>query len=297
MTRTTTPSRIVAALLTACGLLALPSCDDKQGTGATHQITGKLASSSGKPLSNVKVAVFGYPHGSHESFSKVLDVPGPADKYSVDVPEGTYDAPRASISVNYNGKSFMLPLAAADNTRDWGDQKESKSGLTRDFVWRISGQRPTGLGESKESAGFWGAAVNLDKGADIGDFGTIDVTLTPDGPLVDGSQGKVVTYKRAVPWQKHEDHLLTDIPIGRYVATAKFTGGGAADNKPKPLRLVVTSGNPKNLDELSPQTTAASVVIEFEQMDLKAGAGPGQEPKFYVPTLLVFPEKEKKGGF
>ena len=286
---------LLVVLLGLCTSVALLSCDDKQGSGATHQITGKLVDAAGKPLSNVKVAVFGYPHGRHESFTNTFDFPGPADKYSVDVPEGTYDAPRGNISVNYNGRTFVLPLAAADNTLDWGDQKESKSGLTRDFVWRISGQRPTKLGESKEAAGFWGASINLDKGAEIGDFGTIEVTLTPDGPLIDGSQGKVVTFRRAVPWQKHEDHLLADIPIGRYVATAKFvSGGGGGSEKPKALRVVVTSGNPRNLEELSPQTTQASVVIEFEQMDPKPGIEPGREPKFYVPTLLVFPEKEQK---
>src|SRR5215211_7392318 len=102
MTPMTRPT--LAALL---ALLALCACDDKKGTGATHQITGKLADSAGKPLSNVRIAVFGYPHGGHESFDKTFDYPGPADKYSIDVPEGTYDAPRGNISVNYNGKSFL----------------------------------------------------------------------------------------------------------------------------------------------------------------------------------------------
>jgi hypothetical protein len=274
-------------------LLALGSCDEKKGPAATHQISGKLADESGKPLRDVKVSVFGYPRGNLDTFSKVLDVPGPADRYSVDVPEGTYEAPRANIAVTYNGRKYVLPMASADNTRDWGEQKDSKSNLTRDFIWRISGQRPTGMGESKEAAGFWGAAINLDKGADVGDFGTIEVTLTPDGPLIDGSPGKVLTYKRVIPWQKHEDHLVSDVPIGRYTATAKISSSGS--DKARPLRLVVTSGNPNKVDESSIEKTAASVVVEFEQAEAKDGALPGREPKFYIPSLLVFPDKAKGG--
>src|SRR5688572_20495967 len=182
--------RVIGISLGIAAGLAQLSCDEKSGPAVTHQITGKLADQAGKPLSNVSVSVFGYPRGSQETFSKVADLPGPAERYSVDVPEGTYEAPRANVSTTYNGRRYVLPLASADNTRDWGEQKESKSGLTRDFVWRISGPRPTGMGEDKAAAGFWGASINLDKGADVGDFGTVEVTLTPDGPLIDGSPGR-----------------------------------------------------------------------------------------------------------
>ena len=289
-------SRAIGFGLTAVLLAALSSCDDRKSTGATHQITGKLSDEAGKPLSNVKVSVFGYPKGNQETFAQVLEVAGPADRYSVDVPEGTYEAPRANVSVTYHGRKYVLPLAAADGTRDWGEQKESKTGLVRDFVWRVSGTRPTVLGESKEAAGFWGAAINLDKGADVGDFGTIEVTLTPDGPLIDGSAGKVLTFKRVIPWQKHEDHLLTDVPIGRYVASAKIFASGS--DKAKALRLVVTGGNPTKVDESSSGSTAEKVVVEFEQAEAKPGVGaggaPGQEPKLYVPSLLVFPEKDRR---
>ena len=277
-------------------LAGLCACDEQKGPAATHQITGRLSDQSGKPLSNVKVSVFGYPRGNQETFSHVAEVPGPADRYSIDVPEGTYDAPRASIDVTYNGRKYMLPLASSDNTRDWGEQKDSTGGLTRDFVWRISGPRPSGMGDAKEVATFWGASINLDKGADIGDFGTIEVTLTPDGPLIDGSAGKVLTFKRVIPWQKHEDHLLTDVPIGRYTATAKIFASGS--DKARPLRLVAASGNPAKVDESSSGgATASNVVVEFEQADAKPGATPGQEPKFYMPSLLVFPEKEKRATF
>ena len=286
-------NRSSLALTSLLALLALGACDEKKGPAATHQISGKLADESGKPLSSVKVSVFGYPRGNLDTFSKVLDVPGPADRYSIDVLEGTYEAPRANIAVHYNTRQYVLPLASADNTKDWGEQKDSKNNLTRDFIWRISGPRPTAMGESKDSAGFWGAAINLDKGADVGDFGTIEVTLTPDGPLIDGSPGKPVTYKRVIPWAKHEDHLLTDVPIGRYTATARISSSGS--EKAKPLRLVVTSGNPNKVDESSTEKTAASVVVEFEQAESKDPALPGREPKFYIPSLLVFPDKAKGG--
>jgi hypothetical protein len=296
MTRPRPIATILATLLTLTASLALCSCDDKSGTGATHQITGKLADSAGRPLSNIKISVFGYPHGTHESFSKVFEISGPADHYSIDVPEGVYDAPQGNITVNYNGHNYVLPLAAADGSREWSQQKESRTGLTRDFVWRISGTRPTSLGESKEMSGFWGASVNMDKGADFGDFGTVEVTLTPDGPLIDGSPGKVLTLERAIPWQKPEDHLLGDIPIGRYVASARITTAG---ERSKPLRLILTSGNPNRLaeEQFSALATAPKVVIDFEQMQPKPGAAPGQEPRFYVPNLMLFPDREKKGGF
>src|SRR6185503_6944268 len=56
---------------------------------------------------------------------------------------------------------------------------------------------------------------------------TIQFTLTPDGPLVDGSAGKVLTFEYQLV--KPEDEMrgnaarFIDVPLGAYTLTATLT--------------------------------------------------------------------------
>jgi hypothetical protein len=265
-------------------VLVLAGCDRNGGSAAAPpgakpgHLTGKLADTHGKPLSGVTISVFGFsPNG--EMIKRDVHIKGPATEYDIPLPEGKYDTPTARIGVEYNDRWYDLPLAAADGTREWPQQGEARVGMVRDFVWKISGRSPSG--ESEDPTGYWGGTLQFDKGADLGDTATLEITLQPDGPLIDGSEGKPLTFTRKLPWKRREDHYLLDVPIGKYTATGKTLFG----TNPKPLRLVSYTIDPTDLEQSTnvPKPTPR-VTVEFECIEIKTG-----QWKLLIPNLVAFP--------
>jgi hypothetical protein len=262
--------------------LALSACDRNSGSGGppppgakAGHLTGKLSDSQGKPLSNVTVSIFGF-SDKGEAVSRELKVAGPAGEYDLELPNGKYNTPVARIAVDYNGRHYDLPLAAADGTKEWLEQKQASTGMVRDFVWKISGPIPGG--DPQSAGGYWGGTIYFDTAPDLGDTATIELALKPDGPLIDGSPGQPLIFTKRIPWKKHEDHLLFDIPLGKYSVTAKSLYG----TRPKPLRLVTYTVNPVN-PEASPDRTVTKATVEFEFQQTKPG-----EYKLLVPNLVAF---------
>src|SRR5258706_1897645 len=262
--------------------LAMCGCDRNSGSGGPPppgakpgHLTGKLSDARGGPLSNVTVSVFGF-SDKGEPVTREVKLKGSASEYDIPLPDGKSNAPIARIGVDYNGRWYDLPLAAVDGTREWAEQKEPARGMVRDFTWRISGRAPSG--EADSPLGYWGGTIQFDKAGDLGDGATIEITLKPDGPLIDGSAGQTLTFTRKLPWKKFEDHYLLDIPLGKYTASAKKLFG----TNPKPLRLVAYTIDPENTKE-APRP-ATSVTVEFECQEVKPG-----EYKLLLPNLVAFP--------
>ena len=264
--------------------LALAGCDRHAGSGAAPpgakpgHLTGKLADAQGKPLSGVTISVFGF-SDKGEMIKREVHIKGPASEYDIPLPDGKYDTPVARIGVEYNDQWYDLPLAAADNSREWSEQGQAQRGMVRDFVWKISGRSP--FGESEDPTGYWGGTIQFDKGADIGEGSTIQITLQPDGPLIDGSAGKTITFTRKLPWKRREDHYLLDVPIGKYIATGKTLFG----TNPKPLRLVSYTIDPTDVEASTntPKPTPR-VTVEFECTEVKTN-----QWKLLIPNLVAFP--------
>jgi hypothetical protein len=262
--------------------LALGGCDRSAKSGAPQpgakagHLLGKLSDEHGKPLSNVTISIFGF-SDKNEPVKREVTLAGPVSEYDIALPDGKYDTPTARIGVDYNDNWYDLPLAAADGTREWSEQGEARRGMVRDFVWKISGASP--LGEAENPSGYWGGTIQFDKGGDLGDGATLEITLQPDGPLIDGSEGKALTFTRKLPWKRREDHYLLDIPIGKYIATGRKLFGSS----PKPLRLVTYTIDPADFDQ-APTKPMPRVTVEFECLQSKSG-----EYKLLVPNLVAFP--------
>lgn len=270
----------IGLLLALTALVA--GCDRRSGSGAPPppgakpgHLTGKLSDSRGRPLSNVTVSVFGF-SDKNEPISREAKVTGPAGEYDIPLPDGKYDTPVARVGVEYNDRWYELPLAAADGTREWAEQKDPHNGIVRDFVWKIAGSTPGG--DAQAPSGYWGGTVLFDKAGDLGDGATIEITLTPDGPLIDGSTGQPISFTRKLPWRRKDDHFLFDIPIGKYKVTARKMFG----TNPKPLKLVAYSIDPSASDQ-TPPTATPSATVEFESREVKP-----REYRLVVPNLIVF---------
>ncbi|WP_182906088.1 carboxypeptidase-like regulatory domain-containing protein [Microbispora sp. H13382] len=122
----------------------------------------------------------------------------------------------ATMTRRYNGREYTLSLAPDDDAPFAGP-----SGAIRNFTWKLSGEKPDGLG-------FYGGKVlfrvDLNDQLDAGTFledEKVRLTLVPDGPLIDGSEGSRIVRTAT---RNGDGSGLEDVPIGRYRITADYEG-------------------------------------------------------------------------
>jgi len=155
-------------------------------------------------------------------------------RIALDPPQSSWHM-NASYGTTWNGVDYVFDLDPVDDSPFVGTD-----GGVRDFVWRLTGPTP----DADISYGGTVYAYMDFSGSIPIDPQYVHLTLTPDGPLVDGSTGTVVTGT---------GDRLDDVAVGRYVVTAAYQEPGtpAAD-------LLVRV---RNRGEFAPNVTA-----QFEQV-------------------------------
>lgn len=191
-------------LLLAAALLA----------GGTHAASGKptpwimqglVRNAAGQPLAGVRVGA----DNQYFDGSEMWTVTDEKGRYRLDL-KGTMGSWQAVARVKrtYHGRAIDMTLEP-DNDAPFG----GKDGAVRNFTWRISGQTPDG--------GLYGASFYAQNGfeseGELVEYGDLEVTLTPEGPLLDGSRGKTIKVKYTAP--------LRDVPLGQYRVTARSLSG------------------------------------------------------------------------
>lgn len=203
------------------------------GSGAAHAATGSVqgqaVDTSGKPLSGVQVWI--KPVVTTGVAEAITDGQG---RYRVPgLPPVGY-RPYAWLQVPYRGKTFCYRLASAA-VGDYNPFTPTGS-MTRNFRWQLSGQIPDQ--EAYSDLGYFGGSLPLMAAFGQERWATqddeIELTLTPTGPLIDGSAGTVL--KRTAPARG----MALDVPIGTYRVQATFVG---ANGKREPLRVSATDGD------------------------------------------------------
>jgi hypothetical protein len=229
-------------------------------------IAGRVLDTQGRPLAGASVYVYGvtYTQGQKVNFETQAGKDG---TFSIRVPDGRYRAKATTIQ-KYGDKTFgfvLYPLSGNPNT-----EVDSTDGGTLDFQWKLSGLSAYSAAPGSRYSDFYGAGIYFSYcglpaqaycgsqyttiPADVVPGGSkITVTLTPKGPLIDGSSGKAITrtvtagpIRSDYPppqgggrlvlgndWQYHSTDLL-DIPLGRYTMTVIAT---LPDGSRKPLKL------------------------------------------------------------
>lgn len=197
------PLATLAALaFSACG--GHPADPPEAETGYA---TGRVFDTRGEPIAGAKIlldnTVF---YASHINGSTGQD-----GSYRLKVQPGTWKA-YASISRQYNGRTYALELHP--DTTDSFDH----TGAVRNFTWKLEGRTPD------NDWGYYGGLVKVftDYGfhADLAD---IELTLTPTGPLIDGSRGSPLVLRQGDRYWTQPGYL-EDIPIGRYAVSAVLKG-------------------------------------------------------------------------
>jgi hypothetical protein len=195
--------------------------------------------------------------------------PGENGVYSSDVPEGTYKI-WATADIEYNGRSFVLPLAPEDG-KDQHAAHNSAKGIVKNFKLRLTGLKP---GAKRGQYGsYWGQGILLfdaDQGFDPANKlatkhpgSRVVVRLEPKGALIGGATTEPITLETPSDGLHINDprckHL--DVPLGDYTATAKLV---TKDGKELPLKISV---GPRPQVRKPAIDAAASVPIEFFQSE------------------------------
>ncbi|MFB9990929.1 carboxypeptidase-like regulatory domain-containing protein [Deinococcus oregonensis] len=177
-------------------------------------MSGVVRNSAGQPLAGATV------FAGHTVLFNVnaLTTSGADGSYSVSVaqPAGSWYA-GAQIKRRYNGADYTFDLQP-----DKTDPFPGTQGAIRDFSWKLTGTRPDG--------GKYGATLTVY--ADFFDPELLDwipdmeVTLIPDGPLIDGSVGQTIR-RRLIQTPDGQEGLM-DIPLGTYVIRARYAPAGGA---------------------------------------------------------------------
>jgi len=157
----------------------------------------------GKPLENFDVTVR---RGAISTFglysSETLHARN--GRYEIELPKGTFMV-LGYATVQNEGQSYRVDLHPLDG-QEWNTTYPSDRGIVRDFVLLGSGLR---AGQQQNE---WGTS-NLGGVITVEDYtfslppGTVaEVTLTPIGPLLDGTPGRVITRSGTIVF------TITDIP-------------------------------------------------------------------------------------
>lgn len=207
-------------LLAGLLLAGLSACDGHAGSTAVAPekgfATGRAVDTQGKPIAGAKVLL----DNSIFYASYIDGSTGDDGRYRIRVHPGAWKA-QASFRTSYNGKTYVLDLAP-DNS-DSFDQ----DGAVRNFSWKLEGRTPG------NDYGYYGGFIQLTSA--IGfyeDMEAIELTLVPQGPLIDGSQGKTLRLRLGDHYWV-DRYQVEDVPIGRYLVTATLHG----DDGPRPLKI------------------------------------------------------------
>jgi hypothetical protein len=165
-------------------------------------------------------------------------------RIALDPPESSWHM-NGTYSTSWHGTDYTFELDPVDDSNFVG-----AAGGVRDFVWRLSG-------ELAEGGAYYGGSVDayMDFSGGIPiDPQYVHLTLTPDGPLVDGSTGSVIT---AVGDSVH------DVPVGRYVVSATYEEPGAA-SVDLLVRVRNTGDYADNVEAQFEQVSATGQGLELE---------------------------------
>lgn len=213
-------SLILSAFLAACGSTVggtpAPTTPnpggDKPNPGINPQpsaglATGIVLDGSGNPISGARITI----DNTVLANSAVTGRTGNDGRYSLQIPQEWSWRAYAQIEKSHNGRTFKLDLHP-DNP----DSFAGATGAVRNFELRTSGSKPAPM------VGTYGGRVYVFRNPDNGfDEHDVELTLTPVGKLIDGSDGQTITTRPI-------ENQVADVPIGRYSISAKLTTTGQA---------------------------------------------------------------------
>jgi hypothetical protein len=188
-------------------------------------IKGVVRDEQGDPVRNARIRIAGYtgkPNGLSSADYIKDQLTNASGAYRFDVPAGLYGV-SGEADVAYDNKTYKsLYLHPADGNCE---KQMSSGGIVKDFVFRLTGlQKCLTNPDPKNAGSYSGASILLSHQSpkSLPADAKLTLTLTPTGPLADGSAGKPVTFTRTAAnlvnfaGPLETTNILHDIPLGRY---------------------------------------------------------------------------------
>jgi hypothetical protein len=233
----TPPARNVELKLEILGAASSENTDPNQNTDAVssatglepYTVSGIVLDTKGQPLEGAiirlrqdfisgRTEVTSGPDGRYKASSSVQNA---SASYKID----------AFIEVPYDGQAICQRLGMP-NPNDYNSFTLDQ-GAERNFQWQLSGQ----IGSYET---FLGATLSIWSASEFADTSkAIELTLTPTGPMLDGSEGSVIVQE--VPPGNMEDASLYDIPVGPYTLRATLIGH---DGSRSPINITADTYDP-----------------------------------------------------
>lgn len=208
-----------------------------QGTGGKGVVTGKITDINGNPLAGVRVVI------EHTTWYNTYvitatDANGLYKAVMPSDPAGSWTA-KAQFTKQAYGKEYRFDMHV-DNINAFNGTET----VTRNFTWKLNGQRPAG--------GYYGAHIDLYQFGTDAEMTNVKLQLTPIEPkLLDGSNAVVIE-------RKVEDiagtFMVKDIPIGKYKVKAIYAGKtlllkNRHDDQPAAIEKIIVFGKEGYLAE------------------------------------------------
>ncbi|HEX8914017.1 MAG TPA: hypothetical protein VF796_16840 [Humisphaera sp.] len=235
--------RATAAAPAAAPAAAAPAAAPRS-TAVPGTAVGRVSRPDGSPIGIDGAKVDLTVVGNSAAGAKLAYLPKPAadGSWSTPLAPGVYHEPRGTVTVPFDGDVYTYDLYPAAEAGD----VDSAKGVVGDLHWRTRG--PLKRYELKPDAGththWYGACPilqwdNAHEGPDgrkqhkVPEKTTFVFTATPKGKLIDGSEGKPLTW--TLGWDalltSIKPNLLNDIPpaAGGWTITGKEVGPDGAE--------------------------------------------------------------------
>jgi hypothetical protein len=210
---------IYSLLITLLGVACTPDnckCNDpvpeegKSDNIEKGTVKGRVTDINKKPIANAKIVA-----NSLDYANAVIGYSDANGNYRIKLPTGIASGSfyvRGSIKVKYNGQNYDLALFTEND-----GQFSPYDGAIKNLTLKLTGKRTGNFGDD----GFYGGTIEILHDFDNIEVGNIEVTLVPDGPLVDGSVGQTVVRRVAA-----NDYHIYDVAVGKYKIMAKDVSTG-----------------------------------------------------------------------
>lgn len=173
-------------------------------------VKGRVTDANNKPIANAKIVANSLDY--QDARIGYTDANG---NYRIKLPTGIASGSfyvRGSVKVKYNEQNYNLALFTEND-----GQFSPYDGAIKNLTLKLTGKRTGNFGDD----GFYGGTIEILHDFDTIEQGNIELTLVPDGPLVDGSAGQTIIRRVAT-----NDYHIYDVAVGKYKITAKDVSTG-----------------------------------------------------------------------
>lgn len=254
-------------------------------------VRGYVKNTAGKPLAGAVIGVRSTGIGG--SYSGAQGKTDARGYYEVKVPWGAAHYYCAGYTVDYGEGRAALGLHPADGE---ADSFPSTKGQVENWVLLHYGiaDRDEASEKPAYSGNYYGGSFSVDyQVADsrplfADDYSLpanseVELTLTPDGLLLNGSQGRSFVFRKRVSEDGLHNFGVNNVPIGRYKLKARLLEG----ENSSPLRIVETGPYASMPFGLEPKEARGQALLTFRPDGAKAATALAQHGNWGALSITL----------